>query len=58
MTRNSEGLRKAGVSAELNVYAKTPHRFGFREDQTTRPVDSWPQRFYDFLGAEGFLKKD
>lgn len=50
--------KKAGVSAELHVYAKTPHAFGFRPYKTTgKPVESWPQRFYEFLDAEGLLKK-
>jgi endo-1,4-beta-xylanase len=50
-------LKKAGVSAELHVYAKTPHGFGLRASKTNRPVDSWPQRFEEFLAAEGMLKK-
>ncbi|MBN9121132.1 MAG: alpha/beta hydrolase [Planctomycetes bacterium] len=50
--------KKAGVSAELHVYAKTPHAFGFRPSRAAgKPVESWPQRFYEFLGAEGMLKK-
>jgi endo-1,4-beta-xylanase len=53
-----QALKKAGVSAELHVYAKTPHGFGFRENnKTPRPVDSWPQRFEEFLATEGLLKK-
>jgi acetyl esterase/lipase len=51
-----QALRKAKVSAELHVYAKTPHGFGLRASKTTRPVDSWPQRFEKFLRAEGMLK--
>jgi endo-1,4-beta-xylanase len=50
--------RKAGVSAELHVYAKTPHAFGFRPARPTgMPVESWPQRFLEFLDAEGMTKK-
>ena len=50
--------KKAGVSAELHVYAKTPHAFGFRPARATgRPVESWPQRFLEFLDAEGMTKK-
>ena len=51
-------LRKAGVSAELHVYAKAPHGFGYRPNKLTRPADAWPQRFYEFLGVEGMLKKE
>jgi endo-1,4-beta-xylanase len=50
-------LKKAGVSTELHVYAKTPHGFGVRESKTHRPVDSWLERFAEFLTAEGMLKK-
>ena len=46
------------MSCELHVYAKTPHGFGFRPNKTNRPVDDWPRRFLEFLGAEGMLKKD
>jgi endo-1,4-beta-xylanase len=53
-----QALKKAGVSAELHVYAKTPHAFGYRPNRTSRPVDTWLQRFYEFLGAEGMLKKE
>ncbi len=54
-----EALKKAGVSAELHVFAKTPHGFGFRPYRpTSRPADAWPQLFYEFLGAEGMLKKE
>lgn len=50
--------KKAGVSAELHVYAKTPHAFGFRPARPTgKPVESWPQRFLEFLDAQGMTKK-
>lgn len=51
-------LKRAGVSAELHVYAKAPHGFGVREPKTPRPWDSWPQRFEEFLGTQGMLKKE
>jgi acetyl esterase/lipase len=51
-------LRKAGVSSELHVYAKAPHGFGFRPSKVARPADTWPQRFEEFLGVQGMLKKD
>jgi acetyl esterase/lipase len=50
-------LKKAGVSSELHVYAKTPHGFGVRATKSARPVDSWLERFAEFLAAEGMLKK-
>ena len=49
-------LKKAGVSSELHVYAKTPYGFGVRESKTHRPVDSWLERFEEFLAAEEMLK--
>jgi endo-1,4-beta-xylanase len=49
-------LKKAGVSSELHVYAKVPHGFGMREPKTPKPVDSWMQRFVEFLTVEGILK--
>ncbi len=52
-----QALKKAGVSCELHVYAKTPHGFGFRPSKTSRPVDAWPQRFHEFLDTQGMLKK-
>jgi hypothetical protein len=46
------------VSAELHVYAKAPHGFGFRPAKLTRPADQWPQRFEEFLGVQGLLRKE
>ena len=51
-------LKKAGVSSELHVYAKVPHGFGMRESKNPKPVDSWLQRFVEFLAVEGFVRKD
>ena len=52
-----QALRKAKVSAELHVYAKTPHGFGYRPGQSNRPVMSWPQLFYGFLNVQDMLSK-
>jgi endo-1,4-beta-xylanase len=57
MISHYQDVRKAGISAELHLYAKTGHAFGYRPDKTSRAVDSWPQRFYDWLGTLGMLKK-
>jgi endo-1,4-beta-xylanase len=51
-------LKGAGVSAELHVYAKTGHGFGLRESNSRRPSNAWIQRFEDFLGVQGMLKKE
>lgn len=49
-------LKRAGVSAELHVYARTGHGFGMREDNRN-PVAKWPQVFLEWLDVEGFLKQ-
>jgi len=51
-------LRQAKVSAELHVYAKAGHGFGFRPyKQMGKAWESWPQRFIEFLETEGLLRK-
>jgi acetyl esterase/lipase len=57
LVEHFQALRAAKVPAELHVYAKAPHGFGYRPGaKTNRPVDQWPQRFLDWLGTMGFLK--
>ena len=57
LVQHYQDAKVAGVSAELHVYAKTPHAFGFRPYKLAgKPVESWPQRFLEFLDAEGLLK--
>jgi acetyl esterase/lipase len=50
-------LKRAGVSAELHVYARTGHGFGVREDNRN-PVSHWLQKFLEWLDVEGFLEKN
>jgi endo-1,4-beta-xylanase len=57
----SEGLanvylafKKAGVPAELHVYAGAGHGFGIRETDKT-PAASWPDRFREWLVDRGFV---
>jgi len=58
LVQHHQDLKKAGVSSELHVYAKTPHAFGFRPSKPSgKPVESWPERFLEFLAVEGLLKK-
>jgi endo-1,4-beta-xylanase len=59
----SEGLakaylkfKKAGVPVELHIYSGVGHGFGMRST-TKGPVSQWIDRFYDWLGQSGFLKK-
>jgi len=56
LTNHYLALRDAGVSAELHVYAKTGHGFGFRDTNIGKPSNGFLQQFYDFLGAQGMLK--
>jgi endo-1,4-beta-xylanase len=51
-----QALHKAGVSAELHVYARAPHGFGLRPGKG-QPAEGWPARFEEFLRAQGMLKK-
>jgi endo-1,4-beta-xylanase len=48
-------LKKAGVSAELHVYAGVGHGFGMR-DRNKGAIAGWPARFHEWLDASGFLK--
>ena len=41
----------AGVPAELHVYAQGGHGFGMRRQGL--PSDSWIERFYEWLQAQG-----
>lgn len=47
-------LRKAGVSAELHVYASGGHGYGMRH--TGHPCNSWPQRCEEWMRGQGWLK--
>jgi acetyl esterase/lipase len=47
-------LKKAGVPAELHVYASGGHGFGLRP--TGKPCATWPQRCAEWMSAQGFLK--
>jgi acetyl esterase/lipase len=43
-------LKKAGVSAELHIYAGIGHGFGVRASNTA-PVSFWPELFLEWLAA-------
>ena len=40
---------------EMHLYAKGGHGFGMHKQNI--PTDTWIERFYEWLGVEGFLKK-
>ncbi len=48
-------LRKAGVSAELHIYARGGHGFGMHD--THSPVTTWTARLKDWMDDRGLLKK-
>jgi endo-1,4-beta-xylanase len=59
----SEGLaevylkyKRAKVPAELHIYSNAGHGFGLRS-KNTGAVTGWMDRFYEWLGDRGFLKK-
>jgi acetyl esterase/lipase len=49
-----QALKRAGVSAELHVYADSTHDFGVRRGD--RPCSAWTQSCVDWLRHQGFLK--
>lgn len=48
-------LRKAGVPAEMHLYAKGGHAFGLR--RTESPITEWPQLAEAWLGSIGMIPK-
>lgn len=48
-----EALRAAGVPAELHLYEKGPHGFGFNPGYG--PASEWPQRAADWMRWHGWL---
>ena len=49
-----QALKRAGVSAELHIYATAAHDFGVRPSD--RPCSKWTQSCADWLRVQGFLK--
>ena len=47
-------LKRAGIPAELHVYAAGGHGFGVRPSE--RPVSTWPERCTAWLREQGVLK--
>jgi acetyl esterase/lipase len=47
-------LKRAGVPAELHVYAGAAHDFGVRK--VDHPCATWTERCLEWLGRQGFLK--
>src|SRR5437773_9019076 len=49
-------FKRAGVSAELQIYGSGGHGFGVRASNH-KPVAGWLARFEEWLGDSGFLRK-
>ncbi len=49
-------MKKAGVSAELHVFANTGHGFGLRP-ALKGAVAGWPQRFYEWMQVRGLTRE-
>ena len=49
-------LKKAGVPAELHLYATGGHGFGLRPGKG--PVSDWPKRCGEWMTARGLLKSN
>ena len=47
-------LRRAGVAAELHVFAKGGHGFGLRKSD--QPCSTWPDRCAEWLRGQGVIK--
>jgi acetyl esterase/lipase len=49
------GLRQAGVSVEMHLYAQGGHAFGLR--RTNSPVTAWPELVDKWMGTIGVLRQ-
>ena len=47
-------LKRAGVPAELHIYATTAHDFGVRKSD--HPYSAWTESCAHWLREQGFLK--
>ena len=47
-------LKKAGVPAELHIYAAGGHGFGIRKSE--KPCATWPERCAEWMKSRGILK--
>ena len=49
-------FKKAGVQAELHIYAKTGHGFGVRPERAGQSHQAWPVHLVSFLRQLGMIK--
>jgi len=50
-------FKKAGVQAELHMYAKVGHGFGLRPERPWQSHQEWPVQLVSFLRQIGMIKK-
>jgi acetyl esterase/lipase len=50
-----QSWKKVGVPVEMHIYSRGGHGFGLRKRNL--PVDTWTDRFRDWLDLQGLLKK-
>jgi endo-1,4-beta-xylanase len=50
-------FKKAGVKAELHMYANTGHGFGIRPERAAETSQQWPNQLVSFLKQAGFIKR-
>ena len=49
-------FKKAGVPAELHIYARTGHGFGLRPERAGQSHQEWPTQLVSFLRQTGLIK--
>jgi acetyl esterase/lipase len=47
-------LKKAGVPAEIHIFASGGHGFGMKQNE--KPVATWPARLHEWMVSQGILK--
>ncbi len=50
-------LRKAGVSAELHLFADMDHGFNIAAHTESLSIQHWPDRLADWLSDGGWLRE-
>jgi acetyl esterase/lipase len=49
-------FKKAGVQAELHLYAKSGHGFGLRPERAGQSHQEWPTQVLSFLRQSALIK--
>lgn len=54
--RYYQALKRAGIPAELHIFAQGGHGFGIHKGAAGLPVGAWPRLVWDWLAAGGIVK--